>query len=156
LGKVKDKKKSKKRQLKTRQVAALPYRVAEGGRVEVLLVTSRETGRWLIPKGWPMKGKTTWQSAAQEAIEEAGVKGEIAHKPLGHYSYWKRRSDHFEFYKVAVFGLEVQEQLATWPEKDERSARWFDPANAAERVLEPDLADLIRELPDQLRQPISA
>jgi 8-oxo-dGTP pyrophosphatase MutT (NUDIX family) len=155
LGKIKDKiknrtKKGKKDQLKTQQVAALPYRVAEDGRIEVLLVTSRETGRWLIPKGWPMKGKTSWQSAAQEAVEEAGVKGEIAHKPLGHYSYWKRRSDHFVLYKVEVFGLEVQEQLATWPEKSQRNAQWFDAATAADRVLEPALSDLIRELPDQL------
>ena len=70
------------------QVAALPFRIKDG-KIEVLLVTSRETKRWLIPKGWPMKGKKPHKAAAQEAEEEAGVKGEIKNKPLGSYDYWK-------------------------------------------------------------------
>jgi 8-oxo-dGTP pyrophosphatase MutT (NUDIX family) len=132
------------------QVAALPYRLNEHGQVEVLLVTSRETGRWLIPKGGIMKGKKPWEAAAQEAREEAGVEGSIARKPLGHYTYWKRKADHFALYKVEVFGLEVERQLQSWPEQGQRRQQWFDPVIASDRVLEPALADLILRLPDEI------
>ena len=94
------------------QVAALPFRIKDG-KVEVLLVTSRETKRWLIPKGWPMKGKKPHKAAAQEA-EEAGVKGEIKQKPLGYYDYWKRRATHFDLCRVDVYPLEVSKQLRSW------------------------------------------
>jgi 8-oxo-dGTP pyrophosphatase MutT (NUDIX family) len=132
------------------QVAALPFRISEAGNLEVLLVTSRETQRWLIPKGWPMKGKKPHEAAAQEAVEEAGVEGEISRKPLGRYSYWKRKSDHFQLCQVDVFGLSVQRQLKNWRERGQREARWFDVAEAADRVLEPALADLIRRLPEEV------
>ena len=92
------------------QVAALPFRIKDG-KIEVLLVTSRETKRWLIPKGWPMKGKKPHKAAAQEAEEEAGVKGEIKNKPLGSYDYWKRRAAHFDLCRVNVYPLEVSKQL---------------------------------------------
>ncbi|MCB5175565.1 MULTISPECIES: NUDIX hydrolase [Microvirga] len=131
------------------QVAALPFRVREG-RVEVLLVTSRETRRWLIPKGWPMKGKKPHKAAAQEAVEEAGVKGEIKQKPLGHYDYWKRRATHFDLCRVDVYPLEVSKQLRSWREKGQRDARWFEVEEAAHQVLEPALAQLIRSLPEHL------
>jgi 8-oxo-dGTP pyrophosphatase MutT (NUDIX family) len=132
------------------QVAALPYRKTEDGRIEVLLVTSRETRRWLIPKGGMMKGKTPWEAAAQEALEEAGVEGKIAHQPLGHYTYWKRKADHFALYKVDVYSLKVRRQLKTWPEQGERDQQWFDVAIAPDRILEPALAELIRRLPDEV------
>ncbi|WP_112663761.1 NUDIX hydrolase [Microvirga flavescens] len=128
------------------QVAALPFRVTDG-RVEVLLVTSRETKRWLIPKGWPIKGKKPYKAAAQEAVEEAGVKGSIKHKPLGYYEYWKRRADHFDLCRVDVYPLEVSKQLKTWREKGQRDQQWFDVEDAAHQVLEPALAELIRSLP---------
>src|SRR5690606_20329418 len=89
-----------------RQVAALPFRIKDG-KVEVLLVTSRETKRWLIPKGWLMKGKKPHKAAAQEAVEEAGVKGEIESESLGHYDYWKRRAAHFDLCRVEVYPLKV-------------------------------------------------
>ncbi len=73
------------------QYAALPYRVRDG--LELLLITSRETGRWVIPKGWPMKGKTAHAAAAREALEEAGLKGKIGKQSLGDYSYGKRLSN---------------------------------------------------------------
>jgi 8-oxo-dGTP pyrophosphatase MutT (NUDIX family) len=131
------------------QVAALPYRVNDG-RIEVLLVTSRETGRWLIPKGGVMKGKAPWDAAAQEALEEAGVEGKVARHPLGQYTYWKRKSDHFALYKVDVYGLKVRRQLDTWPEQGQRDLQWVDVALAPDRILEPALADLIRRLPEEL------
>ncbi|AWM88181.1 NUDIX hydrolase [Microvirga sp. 17 mud 1-3] len=131
------------------QVAALPFRIKDG-KVEVLLVTSRETKRWLIPKGWPMKGKKPHKAAAQEAVEEAGVKGSIQNKPIGHYEYWKRRTEHFDLCRVEVYPLEVSKQLKTWREKGQRDAQWFDVEDAAYRVLEPALAELIRGLPAHL------
>jgi 8-oxo-dGTP pyrophosphatase MutT (NUDIX family) len=128
------------------QVAALPFRI-KNGRVEVLLVTSRETKRWLIPKGWPIKGKKPHKAAALEAREEAGVKGEVDDKPLGHYKYWKRRAAHFDLCRVNVYPLEVSKQLRSWREKGQRDAQWFEVEEAAHQVLEPALAELIRSLP---------
>jgi 8-oxo-dGTP pyrophosphatase MutT (NUDIX family) len=138
----------KSAEAKTQQVAALPYRVNDEGHIEVLLVTSRETGRWLIPKGGIMKGKKPWEAAAQEALEEAGVEGKVARTPLGQYNYWKRKSDHFALYKVDVYCLKVRRQLKNWPEQGQRDQRWFEVGIASDRVLEPALADLIRRLPD--------
>lgn len=134
---------------KLSQVAALPFRIRDG-RIEVLLVTSRETKRWLIPKGWPMKGKKPHKAAAQEAEEEAGVKGEIKNKPLGSYDYWKRRAAHFDLCQVNVYPLEVSKQLKSWREKGQRQAQWFGVEDAAHQVLEPALADLIRSLPEHV------
>jgi 8-oxo-dGTP pyrophosphatase MutT (NUDIX family) len=133
-----------------RQVAALPYRVGGDGRPEVLLVTSRDTGRWIIPKGWPMKHRRDHEAAAQEALEEAGVRGRVDRRPLGTYVYWKRKSDHFVLCTVAVFPLEVAERLDTWREKSQREWRWFSPEDAAYHILEPDLAGLILSLPEHL------
>lgn len=131
------------------QVAALPFRVKDG-RIEVLLVTSRATKRWLIPKGWPMKGKKPHKAAAQEAAEEAGVKGAIKPKPIGHYEYWKRRTEHFDLCRVDVYPLEVSKQLKAWREKGQREAHWFNVEEAAHQVLEPALAELIRGLPKHI------
>ncbi|MEZ0167240.1 NUDIX hydrolase [Microvirga sp. TS319] len=131
------------------QVAALPFRIKDG-RIEVLLVTSRETKRWLIPKGWPMKGKKPYKAAAREAEEEAGVKGAIKQEPMGSYDYWKRRASHFDLCRVNVYPLEVSKQLKSWREKGQRDARWFEVEEAALQVLEPALADLIRSLPQHV------
>ncbi len=132
------------------QVAALPYRQVDDGRPEVLLVTSRDTGRWIVPKGWPMKHLRDHEAAAQEALEEAGVRGLVAEEPIGRYVYWKRKSDHFVLCRVAVFPLRVEEELASWREKGQRDSRWFTPEDAAYHILEPDLAGLILGLPGYL------
>jgi 8-oxo-dGTP pyrophosphatase MutT (NUDIX family) len=134
---------------KLSQVAALPFRIKDG-RIEVLLVTSRETKRWLIPKGWPMKGKKPHRAAEQEAEEEAGVKGEIGDKPLGSYDYWKRRATHFDLCRVEVYPLKVSKQLKSWREKGQRKSQWFPVEEAAHQVLEPALAHLIRSLPEHV------
>jgi 8-oxo-dGTP pyrophosphatase MutT (NUDIX family) len=132
------------------QIAALPFRSSGKGMIDVLLVTSRETGRWIIPKGWPMKGKKPHKAAAQEALEEAGVEGSIAKSPVGHYTYWKRKADHFVLCRVEVFALKVEKQLADWREKDQRQTRWVPYHEAADLVVEPALADLIKRLPEVL------
>ena len=132
-----------------RQVAALPLRRTDTG-LEVLLITSRETHRWVIPKGWPMKKKTDPQAAATEALEEGGLLGDIAHEPLGAYTYFKRREEHFDLVDVAVYRLDVTGQEAAWREKDQREQRWCALSEAAGLVQEPGLKLLLDELADRL------
>lgn len=127
------------------QFAALPYRVIEG-RVEVLLVTSRETRRWVIPKGWPMRGKQPHQAAAREAFEEAGVKGDAAPEAIGGFTYWKKLRRNRLLCTVEVFAMTVSAELKVWPERRQRKRRWFPAAEAAEQVEEPGLAALIRDV----------
>ncbi|MNH49770.1 NUDIX domain protein [compost metagenome] len=129
----------------TRQVAALPWRQGENG-VEVMMITSRETRRWVIPKGGRMVGKTDPQAAAQEAYEEAGVQGETLDDPVGHFRYAKRlKSGDTQACVVAVYPLEVLIQLGAWPEDLQRERRWMPQTEAAASVHEPDLARLIRD-----------
>jgi 8-oxo-dGTP pyrophosphatase MutT (NUDIX family) len=129
----------------TRQVAALPWRRTDGGVVEVLMITSRETRRWVIPKGGRMVGKTDPEAAAVEAYEEAGVQGVLEHEPIGHFRYAKRlRSGDDKACVVAVYPLEVLIQLGGFPEQGQRDLRWMDRDLAAESVQERDLAELIR------------
>jgi 8-oxo-dGTP pyrophosphatase MutT (NUDIX family) len=141
---------------KRRQVAALPWR-GEGEALRLLLVSSRETRRWVIPKGWPMKDKPDFAAAAQEAYEEAGLDGVIAEQPVGDYEYLKRlKSGAARLVKVDVFPLKVTGEHATWPEKGQRTLRWMEPVEAALAVQEPQLRDLIArfagvELPDEER-----
>jgi len=129
------------------QYAALPYRVSAAFGTEVLLVTSRETKRWIIPKGWPNRAKDPWDSAAQEATEEAGVVGKIGQKPIGSYSYAKRlRSGKTVVCEVEVFPLKVKRQRKSWREMGQREWAWFSPANAAKAVGEPELGSIVRRL----------
>ena len=126
------------------QCAALPYRQAS--QLEILLVTSRETGRWVIPKGWPMKSRTRREVAILEAVEEAGVERKAAKKPVGAYDYMKiLRSGEAQLCRVTVFSLEVTTQRDTWREQGQRSSRWFGWEEAASAVLEPGLARIIRK-----------
>jgi 8-oxo-dGTP pyrophosphatase MutT (NUDIX family) len=128
------------------QIAALPVRMS-GGQLEICLVTTRETRRWTIPKGWPMKGKADRAAAAIEAREEAGLTGEIGRKPVGSYLYWKRRADHLDLVRVVVYRLDVSSQMTDWKEADERHAMWFPAETAAGLVEEPGLAALIGAFP---------
>jgi 8-oxo-dGTP pyrophosphatase MutT (NUDIX family) len=125
------------------QYAALPYRVRDDG-VELLLITSRDAGRWVPPKGWAAKGEKAYAAAAREALEEAGVKGKIAKQAIGAYSYLKRLPDGAAVgCTVEVFPLEVERFVKRWPEKGQRDIRWFVPGEAARLVDEPELAHLI-------------
>lgn len=122
------------------QYAALPWRRGCSGQIEILLVTSRGTRRWVIPKGWPIKGKAAHASAAQEAWEEAGIQGRIAPEPLSVYGYAKGLSAGRTIdVNVEVFPLEVTSEQAIWPEQSQRERRWVPVCEAAELVAEPEL-----------------
>lgn len=130
-----------------RQIAALPYRTegtAIDAPVRVLLVTSRETRRWIIPKGNPPSGVAPHVAAAMEAEEEAGVAGAACPTPLGSYRYRKRRKNGASLMvDVDVFPLAVTDVWENWKERNERERRWFTLPDAAAAVDEPDLRDLI-------------
>jgi 8-oxo-dGTP pyrophosphatase MutT (NUDIX family) len=137
----------KRRTAKRVQYAALPYRRKGKAPTEVLLVTSRETGRWIIPKGWPAKGKPPHKSAAREAREEAGVVGRVKRRPLGVFSYKKRlKSGKVVGCEVQVFALKVTRQEARWLEKGERKLKWLPRTSAAKKVGDRDLGTIIRTL----------
>lgn len=126
------------------QVGALCWRGAPG-QVQVLLVTSRDTGRWIIPKGWPMTGKSPEAAAAQEAWEEAGVVGRARPGCLGLYPYDKiLRPDVAIPCIVEVYAIEVARLRARYPESHQRRRKWFTPDIAARKVEEPDLQRLLR------------
>jgi 8-oxo-dGTP pyrophosphatase MutT (NUDIX family) len=119
------------------------------GSGKVLLVTSRGTGRWVIPKGWPMEGRTLGGAAAQEAWEEAGVRGQISADELGRYTYEKRQDARSAVHiEVRVFALEVESQSDDFPERRERKRRWLRPSEAAQLVAEPELKNILEGLED--------
>jgi 8-oxo-dGTP pyrophosphatase MutT (NUDIX family) len=127
-----------------RQAGVIPYRIVNG-QLEVLLVTSRDTGRWVIPKGYIDKGLTAQQAAAQEAREEAGVSGEITSTiPLGFIPYLKILGDgEARAANIEVHTLLVQREEKKWLEHKERKRKWLSPEDAASRVREPALAALL-------------
>lgn len=127
------------------QYAALCFRLRKKrGEIEVLLITSRDTGRWVIPKGWPMEGRPSYAVAEREAFEEAGVKGRVQKEPIGHYIYHKVLSQGLKVRcKVQVYSLEVDELSKNFPEKGERRLEWVSCSEAAARVAEPGLKKLI-------------
>lgn len=126
-----------------RQVAALPLRQKKSGEIEVLLITSRGTGRWVIPKGWPSKRLKDHEAAIREAKQEAGVDGRITSRAIGRYRYFKSEISLDAPIDVAVYLLAVEKQWKRWPEKRERQRLWLPVQEAAEKVHEPDLAHLI-------------
>jgi 8-oxo-dGTP pyrophosphatase MutT (NUDIX family) len=129
------------------QYAALPYRSSGKSRTEVMLVTSRETHRWIIPKGWPQKDKEPHDSAAREAFEEAGVVGAVGKRSVGSFPYQKRlKNGVVTVCEVHVFPLRVRRQSKQWPEKEQREVKWLSAKDAAETVKEPMLSEIIRRL----------
>ena len=129
-----------------KQYAALPWRHAGAGR-EVLLISSRDTGRWVIPKGWPIKGLSPAETAAREAYEEAGLGGQMSKKPIGAFEYGKRLDNgSVQPCRVEVFSLEQMVQHPQWPEQGQRTLQWFSVPEAVEAVDEPQLKDIIRKL----------
>jgi 8-oxo-dGTP pyrophosphatase MutT (NUDIX family) len=131
-----------------KQIGALPVRRNGDGSLEVMLVTTRKTRRWVIPKGWPWPGTPDPDSAAGEAREEAGVVGQPEAECIGSYHYAKRRRSGIVPVRVAVYLIEVQDELDRWPEQDQRQRAWFTVAEAAAAVDEPDLRALIERLAD--------
>ncbi|MGV1790598.1 MULTISPECIES: NUDIX hydrolase [Rhizobium] len=140
------------------QYAALCYRVKKKtGDLEVLLLTSRDTGRWVIPKGWPMPGKLSHEVAAREAYEEAGVRGTVETEPLGSFGYDKLLKDGIEIpCRVQVYALEVSELAKNFKEKGERSLEWVSCKEAAERVREPELSGIILGFAQRMVKPAAA
>ncbi|MDF3853319.1 NUDIX hydrolase [Paracoccus sp. P2] len=133
------------------QVAALCLNEASG---DVLLVTSRGTGRWIVPKGWPMAGRSLADAARQEAWEEAGVKGRVGEVEIGRYHYDKDQDRGFAIpVEVRVFPLYVEALETQFPEAQERQRRWFAPQDAARMVAETGLQQILRRLPAERRHP---
>jgi 8-oxo-dGTP pyrophosphatase MutT (NUDIX family) len=129
------------------QIAALCWRAGKSG-AEVLLISSRETGRWVIPKGWPMDGRSGPEAAAIEAWEEAGVKGQIDKATLGCFTYDKTlkrdsKSESKQLCLVEVFPLLVEKLATDFPEQRQRRRKWFAPDKAARRVAESELKTLL-------------
>jgi 8-oxo-dGTP pyrophosphatase MutT (NUDIX family) len=127
------------------QCGALPFSVDANGKSRVLLVTTRGSRRWIIPKGWPIRNLTSAATAAREAYEEAGLIGSVVgEEPIGFYRYEKRRhARQWMICEVAVFLFAVERQLRKWPEKAERETRWFAPEEAAALVASPELAGIM-------------
>jgi 8-oxo-dGTP pyrophosphatase MutT (NUDIX family) len=131
-----------------RQYGAIPFTIDRSGRVRVALLTSRETQRWVIPKGWPMAKRNATEAASREVLEEAGLVGTIINmKPIGHYRYNKRfAAGKVITCRVAVFLLRVRRVLDVWPEQNQRLRAWFSPEIAAELVAEKGLSAILLEL----------
>jgi 8-oxo-dGTP pyrophosphatase MutT (NUDIX family) len=123
------------------QVAALCWRSSP--KLEILLVTSLRTRRWILPKGWPQDGLSLAQSAANEALEEAGVTGEIAADPIGRYHYLKEKSGSALPCVVEVFSLLVTGERTSWVEKGARQKLWLPAERAAAKVAETGLRRIL-------------
>jgi 8-oxo-dGTP pyrophosphatase MutT (NUDIX family) len=127
------------------QYAALPFRI-QARQVWILLITSRGTRRWVIPKGWPMIGLKPQDAAATEAAEEAGIIGEVEDQPIGSFRYDKRlKGEDTTAVQVIVFPFKVQAQAEDWKEQGQRMFEWFRYQRAASLVAEPALRRLIRD-----------
>lgn len=137
---------ARKTDLRT-QFGTLVYRV-QNDKTQVLLITTRRTKRWSIPKGWPMHGLTPAQAAAQEAWEEAGVRGTVFDQCLGVYAYSKTiktRGGHLPVpILVMVYPVQARKLSAKFPEAGQRRRKWYSPKKAAARINEPELAQIIR------------
>ncbi|HEY0182001.1 MAG TPA: NUDIX domain-containing protein [Rhodopila sp.] len=131
------------------QFGVIPFVMTPDGSIRIVLLTSRGTRRWVIPKGWPKRRLKPYEAAAEEAFEEAGLSGAIVGKhPIGAYAYSKEISPSLSIpCAVKVFLLQVEVQAETWLEQHERSIQWCDPRTAATLVAEPELSSLLRTLP---------
>ena len=130
-----------------KQVAALCWRHSpkRGSQLEVLLITSLNSKRWIMPKGWPEADLTPAENAAREAFEEAGVTGKISPQPIGSYHYLKERKDGGGVpCSVEVFALAVTKQLDDWPEKGARELAWVPIEQAVTRLAEPGLRQVLK------------
>ncbi|SHI43551.1 8-oxo-dGTP pyrophosphatase MutT, NUDIX family [Ruegeria lacuscaerulensis ITI-1157] len=127
-----------------RQAAALCFRLRADG-PQTLLISTRGTGRWIIPKGWPIDGLSGSETAAREAWEEAGVSGSCAADSIGHFSFVKRRKDVGQVMcRARVYPLRVTALSDDYPEAGQRRREWFSFEDAADRVSDRDLSALIR------------
>lgn len=137
------------------QYGAVCFRhIGSEDEVEILLITSRESRRWVIPKGWPIKKKKPYETAATEAFEEAGVEGNVRKKPIGRYTYLKElQSDVVLPCIVELFQIEVKDLADNFKERDERVLAWGSPDEAARRVREIELKSLLVSFRPQQSSP---
>lgn len=133
------------------QTGALPWRLKKGHKPEVLLVTARRSGRWTIPKGWPMLGKSMADAAAIEAFEEAGIKGIVRKNPLGSFRHTKRSWLGNVEVDVLVHPFAVEVELEDWPERGQRERRWFPLKEAASVVESGELQALLVGLDREIK-----
>ncbi|TAE61675.1 MAG: NUDIX domain-containing protein [Nostocales cyanobacterium] len=133
-----------------KQSGVIPYRVTDG-KIEVLLITTRKSQKWVIPKGGVCKGMTPHDSAAKEAWEEAGVVGRVNTKKIGAYKYRKRGN----LYRVNLFWLPVERVLEDWPEAAERERKWLDINHAAMIVKENSLKRILASSQEQVKAEIN-
>lgn len=131
------------------QVAALVHRRVAEDRLEILMVTTRETGRWILPRGWTIKGLKPHEAAETEAFEEAGVIGRAETKPFTLYRYIKRFPKKSAPVVVAVHAMTVEKELDDWPEKAQREVAWLSPEEAMARAGDPGLVSVIRQFVDR-------
>lgn len=126
------------------QYGAVCFRFGKDDGIEILLITSRDSGRWVIPKGWPMKKKQPHEAAALEAWQEAGVRGTVRKKPVGRYTYlkWLDNGDVAPC-MVDIFQIEVRETIDDFKERGQRKLAWVTPDEAARRVREIELKSLL-------------
>jgi len=130
-----------------RQVAALPWRLDDGGELQILLVTSRTNKKWMLPKGWPMAGVTDATAALIEAREEAGVEGVVSPSPIGTYRYVRVLGENRSRpARATIYALRVAEEHATWDEMNQRERAWFRLDVAASMVFEPDLSRFLNDI----------
>lgn len=136
------------------QYGALCFRYKEDrSEIEILVVTSRGSRRWVIPKGWPMKGKKPYEAAAVEAWEEAGVRGRVKKDPVGRYTYLKELSEgNVTPCIVELFQIEVTEISPNFKERGQRVLDWVSPSEAARRVREIELKSLLISFKPDLRK----
>lgn len=134
------------------QFAALCYRIKKG-KVQVLIITSRRSKRWIVPKGWPIEGLTPAASALREAWEEAGVNGRAQDTCLGVYTYAKTVGEDDLACLALLYPVEVKSLAKIYPEAHERRRRWVSRKEAARLVAEPDLRHLIRDFDPRRKAP---
>lgn len=131
------------------QIGAVPWRVSDGQRT-YLLITSRGTGKWLFPKGSIIEGLAPWETAAEEAREEAGIDGQIDREPVGTYRDWKTRNGGRAPIEVTLFPMRVTAQHDTWKESGSRQRQWATYAEARELLSSPGLVEMIDEMERRL------
>ncbi|MEO9772768.1 NUDIX hydrolase [Roseibium sp.] len=127
------------------QIAALCCRQGDN-EPEILLVSTRGTGRLILPKGWPEKDKPAYETAVIEAYEEAGVVGEPDSRAMGSFRSFKGLSDGLRIRtKVLVFRIRFKKQLQSFPEIGQRKLFWLPLSEAIEAVDEPALGRFLRK-----------
>jgi 8-oxo-dGTP pyrophosphatase MutT (NUDIX family) len=137
-------------------VGVFPWRIGRDGERTVLLITSRRQGRWIMPRGLPVKGEPPFVAASRKAFEEAGIIGEISTVPVTAYQYIKVLDEGSQVAcRVTVFGMNVRGTLTHWRQKEQRHRRWFSLEAAADKLDDIQLAEFVRTIdsePGRLEQ----